>query len=140
MNKKGVDLLFLQFFYSVFSNLSLIMTKNQLITFLTVRHPTRMFFFFHCSKPWSSLYHKSACHFTLVSSFSNSSSSFLVFFFAYLSEKLTSFLLAAFGFRLEPIVTRNECLKVCTSHYCDITAAKEELGYRPGNYKVFLHL
>jgi len=60
---------------------------------------------------------------------------YLVFFFAYLSEKLTSFLLAAFGFRLEPIVTRNECLKVCTSHYCDITAAKEELGYRPGNYK-----
>ncbi|CAG5103356.1 Oidioi.mRNA.OKI2018_I69.chr1.g735.t1.cds [Oikopleura dioica] len=60
---------------------------------------------------------------------------YLVFFFAYLSEKLTSFLLVAFGFRLEPIVTRNECLKVCLSHYCDITAAKNELGYRPGNYK-----
>ena len=61
---------------------------------------------------------------------------FIVFGFAFLSEKLTSFLLAAFGYRLEPIVTRNECLKVCTSHYCDITAAKEELRYHPGNYKV----
>merc|ERR1719215_2349261 len=60
---------------------------------------------------------------------------FIVFVFAFLSEKLTSFLLAAFGYRLEPIVTRNECLKVCTSHYCDITAAKEELRYHPGNYK-----
>ncbi|CBY07620.1 unnamed protein product [Oikopleura dioica] len=60
---------------------------------------------------------------------------YLVFFFAFLSEKLTSFLLVVFGYRLEPIVTRNECLKVCTSHYCDISAAKEELLYRPGNYK-----
>lgn len=57
----------------------------------------------------------------------------IVFYFAWLSEILHSFLKPVLFF--EPIITRNECAKVCTTHYCKIDKARNELGYEPKEYK-----
>lgn len=54
---------------------------------------------------------------------------FLVHFMAWLSEMVH--IRARDYFWFEPIVTRNEACKVCTSHWCNIEKAKTELGYVP---------
>lgn len=59
---------------------------------------------------------------------------FLVHFMAWLSEMVH--IKARDYFWFEPIVTRNEACKVCTSHWCNIEKAKTELGYVPVDGKV----
>ena len=59
---------------------------------------------------------------------------FLVHFMAWLSEMVH--IRARDYFWFEPIVTRNEACKVCTSHWCNIEKAKTELGYVPVDGKV----
>lgn len=58
---------------------------------------------------------------------------FLVFYIAWLSEIVCVWLKPFM--RFEPIVTRNECAKVCTTHYCSMEKARTELEYAPREYK-----
>jgi len=57
----------------------------------------------------------------------------LVFYIAWLSEILHTALKPFCYF--EPIVTRNECAKVCTTHTCLMDKARRELDYVPREYK-----
>ena len=36
----------------------------------------------------------------------------------------------------DPVITRNEMVKVTNHHYCNINKAKKQLGYEPVQYKV----
>ena len=36
----------------------------------------------------------------------------------------------------DPVITRNEMVKVTNHHYCNIEKAKTQLGYKPVQYKV----
>ena len=36
----------------------------------------------------------------------------------------------------DPVITRNEMVKVTNHHYCNIEKAKTQLGYKPVEYKV----
>ena len=64
---------------------------------------------------------------------------FIVHLMAWLSEILHVLVREWFWF--EPIVTRNEACKVCTSHWCNIEKARKELGFVPVDGKVlFYHI
>jgi hypothetical protein len=58
----------------------------------------------------------------------------VVFYISWINEILHYWLKPVF--HLEPIVTRNEITKVCTTHTCVMDKARKELGYAPKKFHV----
>lgn len=56
----------------------------------------------------------------------------VVFYISWINEILHHWLKPVF--HLEPIVTRNEITKVCTTHTCVMDKARKELGYAPKKF------